>query len=217
MLGVLLIIIGVLFRLVPREFFENSYPTVIAGFALVLISTLSRPEFNVYIGEPVEVEERREAEALESDSKDPYAALDLATKRLNEYYAINQSQARGSFRWAVFAMFCGLATIISGVWLFYLRGTPNAFLTSLTTAAGIMINVVSSLYLYLHNKTQRRSLYYYNQLVRLQQLGLLIRMAESHPETKDRTASKNKVIEEILQIVRTTADKDAAAILADSK
>ena len=114
-------------------------------------------------------------------------------------------------------MFCGLSTIVSGVWIFYLGNKPDAFLTSLTTAAGIVVNIVSVLYLYLHNKTQRRSLYYYNQLVRLQQLGLLIRMAESHTEATDRAAAKNKVIDEVLQVIKSAADKDATAMLEESK
>lgn len=217
-LGFLLLMIGAFSYVLPDSYFTRlSTPVLISGFALLLVSTLARPEFNVYIGEPVEVVERREAEAQESGSKDPYAALDLATKRLNEYYAINQSQARGSFRWAVFAMFCGFSTIVAGVWLFYLGEHPDVFLTSLSTAAGIVVNVVSTLYLYLHNKTQRRSLYYYNQLVRLQQLGLLIRMAESHTESTDKAAAKNKVIDEVLQVIKSAADKDATAVLDESK
>lgn len=160
-----------------------------------------------------EIEERREAEEQIGTSKDPYATLELDSKRLNEYYAINQAQAKGSFRWAVFAMFCGLATIIGGIWLFYLRtAVPDTFMASLSTAAGLVINAVSGLYLYLHNRTQQRSLLYYGQLVRLQQLGLSIRLAESHDDAPERAKARNRVIDEILAIVHAGAIADANTV-----
>ena len=145
------------------------------------------------IGSPKEVEEREKAEEEAGDSPDPYNFLELAQKRLNEYYAINQSQARGSFRWAVFAMFIGLSTIVAGGWIFYLGDTPNTFLTSLSTAAGVVVNAISGLYLYLHNRTQRRALFYYNQLVRIQNLGLAIRLAESHDDAAQKADAKNNL------------------------
>ena len=136
---------------------DLQFPVLTAGFGLVMASILSGQRFNILIGEPPEVEERREAEEQLKDSKDPYAFLELDSKRLNEYYAINQAQARGSFRWAVFAMFCGLVTVIVGIWLFYFdQNRQNTFLASVSTASGIVLNVVSGLYLYLHNRTQRR-------------------------------------------------------------
>jgi len=187
-------------------------PLFVAGFGLCLSAILAGPRFNLFVGEAPEVEERREAEENLSGSKDPYASLELDSKRLSEYYAINQSQARGSFRWAVFAMFCGLGTIVAGFWFYYLRNeAKDTLLTGLATAAGALVNLISGLYLYLHNKTQRRSLYYYGQLVRLQQLGLAIRLAESHETAAQRAGAKDVVIKELLIIARETALKDVAS------
>ena len=208
-LGLFLLIAGGLAYIVPNwEFRRFSIPLLLSGLGLFLAFTLSGQNFDVFVGAPQEVEERKEAEETLKDSKDPYASLQIDSKRLSEYYAINQAQARGSFRWAVFAMFCGLTTIIGGIWIFYLRETPDTFLTSLSTAAGVVINTISGLYLYLHNKTQRRSLFYYNQLVRIQQLGLAIRIAESHEEDHEKTASRNKIIDQILLVVKETTIAD---------
>lgn len=201
---------GLLFILPNMFLYRYSAPFLLGGFGLTICAILAGNRFNLFIGDAPEVQERKQAELTIKDSKDPYASLELDSKRLSEYYAINQSQARGSFRWAVFAMFCGLSTIVAGIWIFYLRqDTPDTFLTSLTTAAGVVINAISSLYLYLHNKSQRRSLYYYGQLVRTQQLGLAIRLAESHEDATERTKSKNRVIDDILAIVRRTAEVDS--------
>jgi hypothetical protein len=215
--GFLLLLCAAVAYLLHGEIFARlPVPALTGGLALLLVAILARPEFNVYIGEPPEVQERRMAEAQESDSRDPYAALDLAAKRLNEYHAINQAQARRSFRWAVFTLCSGLATIVGGIWIFYLGARPDVFLTSLTTAAGIAVSLVTFLYLHLYSRTQRRSLYYYNQLVRLQQLGLTIRLAESHEDLKDRATARNKVIQEVLDIVSSAADKDGDAVLKDA-
>jgi hypothetical protein len=187
----------------------------VCGVGLLMLAIMSTGNFSLYIGDIKEVEERERAEEEVRELQDPYSSLELAQKRLNEYYAINQSQARGSFRWAVFAMFVGLSTIVAGIWIFYLGDTPSTFLTSLSTAAGIVVNVISGLYLYLHNRTQKRALYYYNQLVRLQNLGLSIRLAESHTDENQKTDAKNRVINEILSVIKTTAIQESKAITTE--
>ena len=105
-----------------------SIPLLFGGTGLLMSAILSAKQFEITIGDaPAEelrraaVEERRVAEEHAKESPSPYSSLELETARINEYYTINQAQARGSFRWAVFAMFCGLATIVSGIWIFYLR------------------------------------------------------------------------------------------------
>lgn len=226
-IGILLIFVGAIIfltgsidTLIGRVIIKISksdapFITLFGGAAL-LLAILATEKFTLYIGRPKEVEEREEAEAQASDSHDPYNSLDLAQKRLNEYYAINQSQARGSFRWAVFAMFVGLSTIVAGIWIFYLGDTPNTFLASLSTAAGVVVNTISGLYLYLHNKTQRRALFYYNQRVRVQNLGLAIRLAESHNDDTQKAEARNKVIGEILTVIRNTAIEEVKSLAAET-
>src|SRR5690349_11969523 len=84
------------------------------GVNLLWLAVISGPSFYVYIREARATDERIEAEEKFKASPDTYAALDLDAKRLNEYYTINQSQARSSFRWAIFSMVVGLGTIIAG-------------------------------------------------------------------------------------------------------
>ena len=197
-----------------------SAPLLIGGFGLLMAAVLSGNRFEIAIGDAPVVqlqkaaaEERKAAEEHARESPSPYSSLELETARINEYYTINQTQARGSFRWAVFAMFCGLATIVAGVWIFYLRmDTPDTFLTSLTTAAGIVVNAISGLYLYLHNRTQRRSLFYYTQLGRLQVIGIAIRVAETHDDPNARKEARDKIIDQLLGLVKLSAEKDAEAI-----
>lgn len=215
--GLLIGLFSFLLRLYPDSFLwplaEMRLSLLAASASLIVVGVLSGPSFNLFVGDPIEVEERKVAEQAIGQSKDPYASLELDSKKLNEYYAINQSQARGSFRWAVFAMLCGFSTIIAGVWVFYFRDSDkkDSLLTGLSTVAGVVINLVSGMYLYLHNKTQKRSLLYYGQLVRVQQLGLAIRLSETHMKDDDKTAAKNRVLEELLTIIRSSAQNDVSA------
>jgi len=172
----------------------------ITGGLLLWMAVVSGSNFRVYIREDQATRERITAEEQFENSPNPSAALELDTKRLNEYYTINQGQARSSFRWAVFAMLSGLGTIIAGIWFFYLRqGLQDTFMTSLSTAAGLVVNAISGLFLYMHNKTKEQSVYYYDRLVRLQHISIAIQLAGTHGSEKAREDSTNKVIEYLLQ------------------
>jgi len=95
----------------------------IATPSLLWIATVSGPSFELVFPAAKASAEREIAEKQFDKSQTPEDALNLDFKRLSEYYAINQSQARSSFRWAKFSMLVGFATIIFGIWLFYFRPT----------------------------------------------------------------------------------------------
>jgi TRADD-N domain-containing protein len=176
---------------------SRALPLAFVCIYLLWLVTVSGSDFEFRFPTQDAAKQREEAEIQFKDSNDPYDVLALDFKRLNEYYVINQAQARNSFRWAVFAMLFGFATIITGVWLFYIRrDTPDTFMASLSTASGLVVNVVSGLFLYLHHETQKRSLHYYQQLSQIQKIALAIRLAESHADATAK--ARNRVIEQLL-------------------
>jgi hypothetical protein len=166
---------------------------------LLWLATVSGPSFRLVFAAAQASKERQTAEKQFEESKSPEDALRLDFTRLNEYYIINQTQARSSFRWAIFSMFIGLGTIIGGVWLFYFRTSqPDTFMASLSTAAGCVVNVISGLFLYLHAKTQERSFQYYEQLARLQRLALAMRLVDQHQDLDKQADARNRVIHQLL-------------------
>jgi hypothetical protein len=174
-------------------------PCFIVGPWLLYIATISGSQFEVVFPQRQAAEERKEAEKKYEQSKTVEDALRLDFTRLNEYYVINQGQARSSFRWAVFSMLLGFGTIICGIWFFYLRTSqPDVFMASMSTAAGIVVNIISASFLYLHSKTQDRSLHYYQQLVGLQKLALAIRLCGTHEEPDARHEARNLVISALI-------------------
>jgi len=178
-------------------------PFMFIGPWLLYVATISGPHFEVTFPQRQAEEEREKAERKFEESKTVEDALKLDLTQLNEYYVINQSQARSSFRWAVFSMLLGFGTIISGIWLFYFRGSqPDTFMASLSTAAGCVVNLVSALFLYLHSKTQARSLHYSDQLSQLRNLSIAIRLVESHEDPNARQEARNLVIRELVTSTR---------------
>lgn len=163
------------------------------------MATVSGPSFELIFPAAKASAERRIAEQQFDKTQTPEDALDLDFKRLNEYYAINQSQARSSFRWAKLSMLVGFATIIFGIWLFYFRPTqPDKFMSTLSAATGCVINIVSGLFLRLHSQTQDRALHYFEPLARLQRLSLAMRLVDAHRESSEQTLARNQVIRELL-------------------
>jgi len=69
------------------------------------------------------------------------------------------------------------------------------------------MNVVSFLFIRFHNNAQIRSLIYFNQLIRNQQLGLSIRLAMSMEEKQLINAEKQRIIETLLIMFKNESGK----------
>lgn len=174
-------------------------PLMIVGPWLIYVATLSGKHFQVIFPPIKAAEEREKAEKQYEESKTIDDALKLDFTKLNEYYVINQNQARSSFRWAIFSMILGFGTIISGIWLFYFhKDHPDIIMTSLSTAAGCIVNLVSALFLHLHSKIQAHSLHYFNQLSKLQNLSIAIRLVDEHQDQTAKQEARNLVIRELI-------------------
>lgn len=174
---------------------------------LIWAAVVSGPDFELTFPSKDAAKERQLAQEKFNETNAPEDALDLDLKRLNEYYRINQDQARSTFRWTIFTMFLGFTTIVAGVWLFYFgKPTPDTFMASLSTAAGIVVQCISGLFLHLHSKTQNRSLYYYDQLARLQRISIAIRLTQGHQDPNEQKVARNLLIREIMASARERRD-----------
>jgi cation transport ATPase len=177
--------------------------SMMAGPWLLYIATISGPQFELIFPPREAAKEREKAEQRFEESKTVDDALKLDLARLNEYYVINQNQARASFRWAVFSMLIGFGTIITGIWFFYIHDShSDTLMASLSTAAGVVVNFIAALFLRLHSMTQARSRHYYDQLARLQLISIAIRLVDSQEDSSARQDTRNLVIRELLSTTR---------------
>ena len=204
--GTVLVAVAYWLGLKPNGLVFYPFPLLfIVSPWLLWIATISGPHFQLVFPDAQASKETRQAEKQFEVSNTPEDALNLDFKRLNEYYVINQGQARSSYRWALCSMLLGFATIIAGIWIFYLRGpVPDKFMAALTTAAGCIVNMISGLLLYLYSKTQDRSLLYYEKLAGLQKMILAIRLVGEHKDPDKQTEARNLVIRELLESSKGT-------------
>jgi hypothetical protein len=181
-----------IFGVPPMGLFVSS---IFVGPWLIYVTTISGKHWAVIFPVMQAKEETEKAEREFNKSKTVENALNFDLTKLNEYYVINQSQARSSFGWAVFSMLLGFSTIIAGVWLFYFRGgQPDTFMASLSIAAGCVVNIISVLFINLHSKVQARALHHFDQLSRLQNLSIAIQLIDSCEEPTERQNARNLVI-----------------------
>ena len=131
--------------------------------------------------------------------------IQLNLNQLSEYYTINKSQARNSFRFSVFAIVSGLATIIAGIWFFYLQENPNIGLTTISSISGVLIQFIGGAYFYLYRKSLEQLNFFFSQLVKMQDTMLSVKLCEE-------VSSEEKQIELRERVIITLLERSSSAI-----
>ncbi|MDD2775314.1 MAG: hypothetical protein PHU06_05110 [Gallionella sp.] len=138
----------------PFELASNIFPPlIISAIFMLFLGLAAYTGLKVKGGGMLELElqslheERKRITQRLADTPRPdiLDTIQLSLNQLNEYYTINKSQARNSFTFSVFAIIVGLATLLGGIWIFYLRETPRVELTAITSIAGILTQFIGGL------------------------------------------------------------------------
>lgn len=128
---------------------------------------------------------------------DVFNTVQLGLNQLEEYYIINKRQARSSFRFSIFAVLAGLATVLGGIWLFYLKKL-DAPLTAISTATGILLQFVGGAGFYLYNKSIEQLGHFYDRLIRMQETMLAVALCEQISDEDRKNAVKERMVFELL-------------------
>jgi hypothetical protein len=179
---------------------ENPEVILVAPFGvLLLINTLG-----IIQASPVRdaldlqgiIDERKEITSkLEGGNEfDILDTIRLNLNQLNEYYTINKNQAKSSFRFSILAIILGLATIITGIWLYYYGSNPNISATFLTSAAGLLSEFIGGVSFFVYRKSLEQANLYFNKLIRVQDTMLAINLSKN-------IGAKDKEMELIERIV----------------
>ena len=128
--------------------------------------------------EPIRQERKVLQSKIGSKNLDTIDTIKLNLNQLNEYYVINKSQAKGSFRASICAIVIGFATIVIGVWIFYLSDKPNNNLTYLSLIAGVILQFVGGAYFYMFNRSLQQLNYFFNKLTAVQDTMLSVTLVD---------------------------------------
>ena len=171
----------------------------IIGLLFIYLAVLSGKEFYLYFGSELEEERLKATERKLEKASDPEQFISLDKERLNEYYKINQAQARTSYRWAIFGIVCGIPLVLYSIWAFSQAPAGNRIVPQLSAGGGIAANIVSGLFLRLHSKTQDIALKYHDQLMRLQRLDMAMRLANRIDNEADKKNAVGRIIDKLTE------------------
>lgn len=145
--------------------------------------------------ESLHEERKRITERLaETPKPDILDTIQLSLNQLNEYYSINKSQARNSFTFSVFAIVIGLATLVGGIWIFYFRDSPRVDLAAITSIAGVLTQFIGGAYFYLYRRSQEQLNFFFEQLVKMQDTMLSVKLCEQVSPPERQVELREKIV-----------------------
>jgi hypothetical protein len=197
LLTVFLTIAEAIYSPTYRTLYDLLLPAVFISIATFFVTLLSFTSIRLR-GSTVDSELaaiRKEREEIEKrlnemrgaqprETEDIFDTVRLSLNQITEYYTINKSQAKNSFRASLFAVVAGLATIVGGTWIFYFQPQPDIKLTLISSIAGVLAEFIGAAYFNLHNKSLSQLNYFYETLVQMQNTMLAVKLCESLPEEK---------------------------------
>lgn len=147
---------------------------------------------------------RRQAEEILAgqDVSGLLPLVQYSSAQLEAYYEIGMAQTRKSFRYSVVAMWIGFVVIIAGIIpnvvpleKYGLKASPLG-LNLLAMAAGIVIEVISAMFLWIYRSSIAQQTYFYNRQIYTHGVLLSARIADSMGEGKEK--AKQTIVRRIL-------------------
>lgn len=130
---------------------------------------------------------------------DIYDTIRLSLNKINEYYTINQSQAKSSFASSMLAIFSGLITLLSGVWLYYYGQYPSINITVLTSVSGVLLEFIGGAYFFVYKKSLEQVNFFFGQLIKVQDTMLAINLSKGMDDRTKAGEMTEKIITSLLE------------------
>jgi hypothetical protein len=134
-----------------------------------------------------------------------FDSLELNLNHLSEYYALNKSQSRNSFRMGVGAVMAGGVALLVGVALLYHdpRGISAGTFTSI---GGVVIQFIGGSCFYLYNKSRVQIEFFYQKLNSLQGNMLAVRLCEQIEDPALRDQVRRDIVNKLVGSKPTRSD-----------
>lgn len=124
----------------------------------------------------------------------------LNLNRLSEYYTINLTQAKTSYRYSIIGVCIGTLIFIYCVWSFINNDNPNMTVTIIGSLMGIITDFIAGSYFYLYQKSIVQLNMYFKELIKIQDTMLAIELCNKiNAQSKEYNESINSIIMELLK------------------
>lgn len=142
-----------------------------------------------------------EREIRQTGGGDVYSNLELNLNQISEYYTINKSQARNSFRIGASAVILGFGTILAGVGMVYFKdGSAGTSLTVpiLTSVAGVIGQFIGAYCFYLYNQSSKQVATFYGRLSQVQDTMLAVKLCDMLEDQSKRGSTIVRIISALI-------------------
>lgn len=184
MLGIPAVMIAASVAIAPNNKITASIIALLVGLVLgflmlVLVEETKRDETAQAAARTAQADIEGKIDRKTADTVD-IALLNM--RKLDEYYALNKSQAKRSFTASIIAVAVGFATIILSV--LYVKDMSTKFVGGL---AGVLGQFIGASFFYLHNKSLNQLNLFYGKLISLQNTMLALQVCEKLTSHKEDT------------------------------
>lgn len=143
------------------------------------------------------VEEKLEA----NDRSGLVPLIKYSRLQMEAYYTIGLNQTYRSFRYSIIAMWIGFAVILFGIIVNYLPDQLQVYFSTgetmnITVASGVIIEVISALFLWVYRSSISQLTYFYNRQMYNHSVLICHRIADSMDESADEV--RKLIVERLL-------------------
>lgn len=129
---------------------------------------------------------------------DIFHTIQLSLNQLNEYYTINKNQARSSFQFSLFSIVVGLVTLLTGIWLNYLK-LANIELTYITGICGVILEFIGGAYFFMYKKSLEQVNFFFGQLIKIQDTMLAINLVDNVDDKTKKIEMTERIVISLLE------------------
>ncbi|PES54349.1 TRADD-N-associated membrane domain-containing protein [Bacillus thuringiensis] len=147
--------------------------------------------------------EELKAKVVQSEGEDikvknnVFNTIQLNLNQTTEYYTINKSQARQSFRASIFAIIIGLITLVVGIWFMFFK--ENITMATISAISSVLLEAIGGMYFYVYRKSLEQLNFFYDKLEKTQDTMVAIELTNTISDDAKKIELQEKLILNLIE------------------
>lgn len=178
------------------------------SFVILSASLLAFSKDPVNLKNPLDIEleklseerEQLKAKVQDKDVKvknNVFNTIQLNLNQTTEYYTINKSQAKQSFRASIFAIIIGLTTLVVGIWFMFYK--ENITMATISAISSVLLEAIGGMYFYVYRKSLEQLNFFYDKLEKTQDTMVAIELTNNISDDAKKMELQEKVILNLIE------------------
>lgn len=126
-----------------------------------------------------------------------FNTIQLNLNQTTEYYTINKSQAKQSFRASIFAIVIGLITLVVGIWFMFFK--ENITVATISGISSILLEAIGAMYFYVYKKSLEQLNFFYDKLEKTQDTMVAIELTNNISDNAKKMELQEKLILNLIE------------------